>query len=86
LAEFAIALLVDAFLWAISILNLFLPEIIDLPFTAFDKFYPFDETFRQIQKVEIRGRFAENQSGSISAPSVSFKEFKAGKVLAEEKT
>jgi len=48
LAEFAIALLVDAFLWAISILNLHLPEIIDLPFTGFDKFYPFDETFRQV--------------------------------------
>tara|TARA_B100001063_G_scaffold99040_1_gene92579 strand:- start:3565 stop:7158 length:3594 start_codon:yes stop_codon:yes gene_type:complete len=45
-------------------------ETIDLPFTAFDKFYPFGETFRQIQKIEIRGRFADNQSGSISVPSV----------------
>ena len=45
-------------------------EVIDLPFTAFDKFYPFGETFRQIQKVEIRGRFADKKSGSISVPSV----------------
>ena len=43
-------------------------EIIDLPFTAFDKFYPFGETFRQIKKIEIRGNFADGKNGQIIMP------------------
>ena len=45
-------------------------EIIDLPFTAFDKFYPFGETFRQIKKIEIRGNFADGKNGQIIMPRV----------------
>ena len=45
-------------------------EIIDLPFSAFDKFYPFGETFHQIEKVEIGGSFASGKTGHLTVPRV----------------
>ena len=45
-------------------------QIVDLPFSAFDKFSPFGETFREIKKVEIRGSFADGKDGKINVPRV----------------
>ncbi len=46
------------------------PEIINLPFAGFDKFYPYGETFMQISKVEISGSFADGNGGSLAVPRV----------------
>ena len=46
------------------------PESIDLPFAAFDKFYPFGETFHQIEKIEIGGTFANGRNGRLTVPRV----------------
>ena len=44
--------------------------IVDLPFAAFDKFYPFGETFQQIQRIEIGGSFADGKNGQLALPQV----------------
>ncbi len=40
-------------------------ETIEIPFTAFDHYYPFLETFYAIQKISIRGKFAGGEPGRI---------------------
>lgn len=45
-------------------------ESIDVPFTAFDHYYPFVETFREIQSIELAGRFQDNQPGRIALAQV----------------
>ena len=41
-------------------------EIIDIPFTAFDHYFPFFDTFDRIQEVVVRGTFQDGLPGSVT--------------------
>ncbi|MEM7315756.1 MAG: hypothetical protein AAF497_21670, partial [Planctomycetota bacterium] len=45
-------------------------DSIDLPFSAFDHFYPFASTFRDIERIEIGGSFADDKPGTINLQRV----------------
>ncbi len=66
-------------------------QFVDLPFSAFDKFSPFGETFREIKKVAIRGSYADGKKGQINLPRVDviaapiLKLFSEARSLAGEK-
>ena len=45
-------------------------EVINVPFTAFDHYYPFFETFREIQTVELDGQFHDAQPGEVRLTQV----------------
>ena len=40
-------------------------EGINVPFAAFDHYYPFFETFREIETVELVGRFQDDRPGEV---------------------
>ena len=41
-------------------------EVIDIPFAAFDHYYPFFETFYAVRDVVIRGRFQDGRPGAVT--------------------
>lgn len=45
-------------------------ESVELPFAAFDHFYPFADTFRQIRKIEFSGKFPNGEKAVVVLPRV----------------